>query len=246
MITALFYLIMVAAAEAITTYISLLWGVLFHLAILVGFIVHSGLESHSDRRRFLLSLMLVPLVRIISLAMPLENVRLIYWYPIIYAPLLVACVVIMFILKETPHHIGLTLNKLPLQPFVLLSGLPFGIAEYYILRPDALVSELTFREVWLPALILVTCTGFVEELIFRGVLQRTAVDLFGVRGIILISLFFAALHMGYENWIDIIFVFMVAVFFGWVVKKTGSLLGVTLAHGLTNIMLYLVMPFILV
>ena len=46
--------------------------------------------------------------------------------------------------------------------------------------------------------------------------------------------------MGFLSWIDVTFVFIVALFFGWVVKKTGSLLGVTLSHGITNIVLYLV------
>lgn len=49
--------------------------------------------------------------------------------------------------------------------------------------------------------------------------------------------------MGFLSWIDVVFVFVVALFFGWVVKKTGSLFGVTLAHGITNIVLYLIIPF---
>jgi membrane protease YdiL (CAAX protease family) len=39
-----------------------------------------------------------------------------------------------------------------------------------------------------------------------------------------------------------LFVFGVSVFFSWIVSRTGSLLGVTLAHGLTNILLFLVVP----
>jgi membrane protease YdiL (CAAX protease family) len=38
----------------------------------------------------------------------------------------------------------------------------------------------------------------------------------------------------------------VGLFFGWVVQRTRSLLGVTLSHGLTNIVLFLVMPYLLV
>jgi len=41
----------------------------------------------------------------------------------------------------------------------------------------------------------------------------------------------------------VLFVFAVAMFFAWVVKRTGSLLGVTLAYGITNVMLFLVIPF---
>ena len=64
-------------------------------------------------------------------------------------------------------------------------------------------------------------------------------------GIIYVSLLFAVLHMAFISLIDIVFVFTVALFFGWVVKKTGSLFGVTLAHGTINALLYLVIPFFL-
>lgn len=50
--------------------------------------------------------------------------------------------------------------------------------------------------------------------------------------------------MGFLSWPDIVFVFVVALFFGWVVQRTGSILGVALAHGITNIVLYLIAPFI--
>ncbi len=62
-------------------------------------------------------------------------------------------------------------------------------------------------------------------------------------GILYVSLLFAVLHMGFLSWIVVVFVFIVGLFFGWVVKKTGSLLRVTLAHGITNTIMYLVAPF---
>ena len=83
----------------------------------------------------------------------------------------------------------------------------------------------------------------MEELIFRGVLQHTAVESFRWWGVVYVSLLFAVLHVGFLSWLDVIFVFGVALFFGWVVKKTGSLLGVTLSHGITNIVLFLIVPF---
>ena len=86
------------------------------------------------------------------------------------------------------------------------------------------------------------CTGFVEELIFRGVLQRSAVEAFGWWGIIYVSLLFAVVHLIHQSLIDIAFVFVIAIFFGWVVKKTGSIFGVTLSHGIANIVLFLVAP----
>jgi membrane protease YdiL (CAAX protease family) len=88
------------------------------------------------------------------------------------------------------------------------------------------------------------CTGFVEELIFRGVMQRASVRAVGRFGWLYVALLFAVLHVGYRSVADVIFVFGVALMFGWVVESTRSLLGVTLAHGLTNVVLFLIMPFV--
>jgi len=243
MIEAIIYLLAVIVAEVITVLYMPLWGIACHAVILVALIVHSAVATRYPHRPLLLSLALVPLVRIISLCMPLADIPQIWWYLIIYTPLLAAAIVVMSILNYRPGQVGLTFKRFPVQLVVALTGVVFGVAEYFILAPEAMVAEFTWQEVGLPALILLLGTGFVEEFIFRGVLQRSAVEAFGGWGVIYVSLLFATLHIGFLSWIDVVFVFVIALFFGWVVKKTGSLLGVTLSHGITNIVLYLVVPF---
>ena len=54
------------------------------------------------------------------------------------------------------------------------------------------IAELVWQEIWLPALVLVVTTGFVEVFIFRGVLQRTAMEAFRW-GIVHVSLLLAVL-----------------------------------------------------
>jgi len=243
MISAILYLVAIAMAESVTVYVQPLWGLGCHAVILTVVIVYSAVGSRYPYRPLLTALALVPLVRIVSLTVPLANIPQIWWYPITYVPLLAASIVVMRLLKYSPHQAGLSLKRLPIQLVVMLTGVVFGVAEYIILRPEAVVPELTWQVAWLPALMFLLCTGFVEEFIFRGVLQRSAVEVFGGWGIVYVSLLFATLHMGFLSWIDVAFVFIVALFFGWMVKKTGSLLGVTLSHGITNIVLYLVAPF---
>ncbi|MBI2328918.1 MAG: CPBP family intramembrane metalloprotease [Chloroflexi bacterium] len=240
---ALGYFLAVTAAELITAVGQPVLGIFAHIIILMAVILRSALAGRQPQQQLLLSLALVPLVRIISLSMPLANIPQAWWYPVIYTPLLVAGVVVIRILNFSAGDVGVAFRLLPLQLIVALSGLIFGVAEYLILKPETMIAELTWQGIWLPAVILLVTTGFVEEFIFRGVLQRTALEAFGGRGIVYVSLLFAVLHMGFLSWIDVAFVFVVALFFGWIVKKTGSLLGVTLAHGITNIILFLVAPF---
>jgi membrane protease YdiL (CAAX protease family) len=245
MIPALVYLLTILFAETITVYGHPVWGVWCHVIVFTGLIIHSAITRNQSVRRILLSLSLAPLVRIISLSMPLGNVPQIWWYPIIYTPLLAAALVVIRLLRLRREEIGITAGFLPVQLGIALTGIGLGLVEYFILKPAPLVEELTWQSVWLPSLIFLFAVGLVEELIFRGVMQRCVTLSWRWKGIFYISLLFAILHMGFFSWLDVVFVFGIAVFFGWMVNKTGSLLGVTLSHGLANIVLYLIAPFLL-
>jgi membrane protease YdiL (CAAX protease family) len=64
-------------------------------------------------------------------------------------------------------------------------------------------------------------------------------------GILYIALIFAVLHIGFLSFLDVAFVLLVALMYAALTKKTGSLVGVILSHGIANSFLFLVGPFIL-
>ena len=245
MIIYITYFLAIAAAELVTVYVNPVWGTVCHAAVLAALLVHAALERTQARQRFLTALALAPLVRIVSLAMPLTAIPRIWWYPVIYTPLLAAALVTMHLQGYHRRQVGLTFRFSWLQLGVFGAGALLGLGEYLILRPEPLISELTWASVWLPALIFLLAVGFVEEVLFRGVMQTASAPLMGKWAIIYISGIFALLHMGFYSWLDVVFVFGIAVFFGWAVKKERSLVGVTFAHGIANTMLYLIAPFLL-
>jgi uncharacterized protein len=122
------------------------------------------------------------------------------------------------------------------------TGLFLGCIEFFILGSTPFASGISTHQIWLPALILLVFTGFLEEIIFRGVLQITALQYLGKTGILYISVVFTLLHLGYYSILNLAFVFFVALLFGWFAKRSKSILGVCLAHGLINIMVYLIIP----
>ncbi len=126
----------------------------------------------------------------------------------------------------------------------VLTVLVFGALVYQILRPHPLARAPAWEYLWAPALILLVCTGLLEEMFFRGLLQHAAVQVLAGWGVFYVALLFATLHIGYRSLLDVLFVLAVGFFFGWVVQRTRSLLGVALSHGLTNVVLFLVMPFV--
>ena len=241
---ALIYLITITIAELITAVVDPWAGIVFHALLLTGMIFHTAFTWHDPSRRFLISLTFAPLIRILSLSLPLAQFPLIYWFLITSVPLFIALYLIIRLLGFSANRVGLNNRQWLLQLLIVPTGLLFGIAEYYILRPDPLIASLSWNQLLIPALILLVSTGFFEEIAFRGIMQATAVETLGRFGLIYIALIFAVLHIGYLSLVDVTFVFGVGLFFGWVVFKTGSIIGVTFSHGLTNIMLFLVMPFL--
>jgi hypothetical protein len=238
------YVTAVTAAELATSFTDARWGLAAHITILAALLAHGSLAGKQSSQRLFLALALAPLIRILSLTMPLEDVDLVYWYAIVAVPLLLTAAIVAANLKLSRQDLGLTLRALPLQGLIALSGFGFGVAEYFILRPKPLVDELSWHSAALPALILLVGTGFNEEFVFRGVMQSASRQALGKLSILYVAVVFAVLHLGYKSVSDVAFVFAVGLLFGWLVARTRCLLGVTLAHGVTNITLYLVIPFL--
>ncbi len=240
-----------AAAELVTTYVDPIAGMALHAIVLSALILAAGLtaEARQDAEaahisRLLYALTLVPLIRIISLSMPLTRFDAALWYLMAGLPVFLAGVVIMGATGLRPGAIGLRLNRSPLQPAVMLLGFGLGFIEYQILRPEPLIAEATLARFVLPALILLVATGFLEEFLFRGILQTVAAGAFGGLDVLYVGVVFAILHIGYRSATDVAFVLIIALVYGWVVRRTGSIMGVSVSHGITNIVLFLVVPFI--
>lgn len=238
------YLFSFGIAEYLTYYVSNLAGLIFHLAVLFSLIINGAITLDKNQRGLLLALGLVPLIKIISLVMPLPESARVYWYLLISVPIFIGIYGVMQVLKYSFADIGLNRTKPILQAVVASGGFCLGAIGFLILRPDALTTAFNIQTTLSPALILLVSTGFVEEMAFRGVMQRAA-NALASWGWIYISLIYAVLQTGRNPLIFCLLVLLVSLLFGWVVKKTGCIVGVSLAHGLFNIGLYLVFPFIL-
>ncbi len=250
------YLVLLAGAELLTSLPVLLpglqpiydakYGIAFHALILFALLIHSTLSLTTDPEfsKLLMVLILAPLIRILSLSMPLAHFSYISWFAIISIPIYIAIFTCMYIQRIKPRDVALALPSLKHLHFelaVIIFAVPFGILEYCVLKPGIIV-ELSFEALLVPALIMITCTGFLEELAFRGLMQYHATRTMGFYGIVFISAVFGALHIGNLSVLDVLLAASVGFLFSLVVRKTGSIFGVTISHGLINIVLFLIAP----
>ncbi len=229
-------------AEALTVLTAPRLGLWLHAALLGGLLLLASRESGRQLRRVYLPLTFAPLIRIVSLTAPLVGLPLIYWYILTGIPLAIGVAVVLRLVSLPREELALTVRWSPGQILVGASGLGLGYVEYLILRPAALAPADDALALITAALILIIFTGFLEELIFRGLMQGTAERVVGHRGVVFVALVFTILHLGYQSVLDLVFVFAVALYFGFYVRRTRSIFGVSLAHGLVNVSLFLVFP----
>jgi hypothetical protein len=192
-VIAIAYVILVAGAELLTSFAArhgiafAKYGIVFHALILFALLIHSALLLTADPEfsRLLMVLILAPLIRILSLVNPVAYFSYIIWFAIISIPVYIAIFTCMYIQHLKPRDVALTLPKLkylPLEVAVILLAFPFGILEYHILKPGILV-EPSFEALIIPVLIMIVCTGFLEELAFRGLMHTTRQEQWGSRAL---------------------------------------------------------------
>jgi uncharacterized protein len=242
LVISLIYLAASGAAEYTSHYLNPVGGIAFYLVILFSLIVNGALAKDQAQRGLWLALGLAPIIRLVSLAMPIMmEISQFIWYIIISIPILVAIFTVARTLKYSFEDVGLAWSKPLMQGLIVIAGIGLALADYFILKPSAWTATLTLQSTLFPALVLLIFTGFTEELAFRGVMQRAA-KVLGSRGWVYSSLIYAVLQIGQGHPLNSVYILGISLLFGWTVQKTGSIIGVAMAHGLFNVGLYLIFP----
>ena len=238
------YLAALTIAEMLIAYSNMQAGLVLEILILFALLLNSSLKTSYNFSTLLMSMMALPIIRIIGLSIPLMQVDALYWFPVISVPLFAASFTIMRVQGLSLKNVGFVLGNWKVQILIALTGVFLGTIEYLILTPKPLISTFNMENLLFASIILIISTGLAEEILFRGIIQKNAQNVFGaVIGLLYTSLLFTALHIGWNSIYDLIFVFSVSMFYGYAFMKTRSILGVTLSHGISNTMLFLVVPF---
>jgi len=276
----LIYLILICLAEIVTAYVSIQAGIVFHILILCLLFIHSGFISRkkmsvnkaqwlfikqkskpsgllqsliskkADLSSLLIVLTLAPLIRILSLVMPLVHFPRIQWFTIISIAVYLSIIIIIRQQKLALKDHGLRWPKrkhIPIEIGIVILAIPFGVMEYLILRPAPLISSFSAEDILMAILILFIATGLMEEIIFRGILQKKTMDMMGAwQGMLFVTILFAGLHIGNLSFLDVLLVFFIGGLYAVVVNITKSIIGVTVSHTMVNIMLFIVCPLTMV
>ena len=189
-------------------------------------------------------LMLLPLFRLLNVAMPIFFQLTLYSYSMVYAPMFIP---IYFIMKDgllSRSEAGITFKGFWFfLPLAVAVGFVLGWGEENVLHSGTLVPDYSIKSILILSLTMVIFVGIVEEFIFRSALQTVMEErLGGVVGLVLTSIIFGFMHSGYRLPLELLFVAFAGMVFGLLFWMTRSLPVIAVTHGVTNISLFLVAP----
>ena len=190
------------------------------------------------------ALMLMPLFRLVNVAMPVFFNLTLYSYFMVYAPMFIP---IYFIVKDGfigRVEAGLTFKGFWFYlPLAISVGFVLGWGEYNVIHLQLMTAGASIKDILILIITMIFFVGIVEEFIFRSSLQTVLEARLGpIAGLLLASVIFGFMHSGYRLPLELLYVSFAGVVFGLLFWLTKSLPVISLAHGVTNISLFLVVP----
>lgn len=218
-------------------------GMVVHGTNLIVLVISSAFVAERTHQ----ALMLLPLFRLVNVAIPVFFELTLYSYALVYAPMFLPIYLILRSESFSRQEMGITFRNFWLYlPLAAAIGLLLGWGEYRVIHPEMLIPQVDLKNVLALSLIMIVFVGVVEEFIFRSVLQTALVDWAGsMKGLLATSLLFGFMHSGYGLYSEMAFVSLAGLVFGVFFWRTGSLPLAALLHGVTNISLFLVVPMLL-
>ena len=213
-----------------------IWGHFLTLLFCTG-LLHRGNDT-----TLVQTFMLVPLFRLVNLGMPVFFQLTAYWFPLIYGPLVPALVLVDRTNPDMDVSFGLR-RALLLLPVALPMGAALAEVESAILESAALIPTWSLGQLLMISVVMVCFVGFVEEYLFRALLQPALQDAYGRwPGILFASAIFGLMHSGYGIPAEMLFAGVIGFVFGVCYEYLDSLVFISIVHGVLNVFLFAVLP----
>jgi membrane protease YdiL (CAAX protease family) len=242
----------VAGAQAVTAFVDPMAGAVMGAVLLVVLLNHRLLLLQQRRTPAALrtaaafaALALVQLLSLLSLVLALDSAGA-RAYAIVGAPALVATV--LTAVAVAPR---ITLRYWAgahpwRQTVVAACGIPLGLAGFALLEPAPLSGSRSAGALLAAGVVVFLVAGVLEEVVFRGLLQRAlALAVGDVPGTIAAAALFAAVYLGTRSAAAVAFFGAFGAVAAWWIRRTGDLAGVAAAHGLLAAGLVVVWPVLL-
>lgn len=242
-------MVAITICEYVFAYHNVAYGIIIALALtIIIYLMLSFFHLNQGITKCGESLALIPLYILFTAALPWFFINQQYLLPAVYSCILGLCLWHAYqknlSLKEL---FGFSKEKLLRYSLIGLAiGIPLGTIEYFILRPAPAFPTFEVKYLFQNIIYMFCFVGIGEELLFRGFIQRDMTDVFGWKwGVFGASCLFAVMHLTWRSIPELGFVFLAGLILGILYYKTKSLVAPIVAHGINNVILVSVMPYLL-
>ncbi|MTI83724.1 MAG: CPBP family intramembrane metalloprotease [Firmicutes bacterium] len=240
-------LMAITACEWIFAFRDVALGIVLSLflAILIYLII-SVFKVDQDHINASESLTLIPLYILFTSSLPwfflATEVRL----PAVYSIIIALCAWHIYQRGIQLDDLGFKReNVLPAILLGVVLGVQAGIIEYFVINVEPMHPDFSVAYLLRDFFYMLFFVGLAEEVLFRRIIQRDLIKIFGCHGgIFLQAALFGVMHLTWRSHLELFFTFAVGLVLGYFYQRTGSLTGPVIMHGIGNTMLVAVMPYI--
>ena len=239
----------ITACEYVFAYQNVAIGIAMALTLTIAIYLMLSI-LHLDQRIINCgeSLALIPLYILFTSSLPWFFINQHYLLPAVYSCILGLCLWHIYQKKLSLREIfNYSREKLLKYSLIgLVIGILLGIGEYFILRPAPAFPSFEVKYLFRDMIYMFLFVGIAEELLFRGLIQRDLMRAFGwKRALLAASVLFAVMHLTWRSIPELGFVFIAGLILGGLYLRTKSLVAPIVAHGVNNVILVSVVPYLL-
>ena len=228
----------IVVMEAAVAFVNPVVGAIGHALLLLALLLRWVLAGEVT----FLVLALVPLGRLTSLALTPDDYGA-GGYVLTGLPLLVA---VVWMTRDLGWP-GVPETGRPAwhSIAVALSGIPLGLVVAALFHVPYLPDLKSLPVILVTAVVVFVYVGVLEELLYRGLVQRALTERFGGWAFVVADVLFTAAYLPTRDAGFIATMAVVGLGFGYYVSRTGRLAAVATAHGLLAVGAVAVWPILL-
>lgn len=248
-----FSILAVVSAEALAAFVDLYSGLALHSVVLLALLTVYSLRATRGLPRdatgdpsmeALPAICIVPLLRILSATMAVKGIEPLYWTAFTAVPLLLGVFLTVKSLNISWPDLGVSGGDWGEQALIGLSGAGLGLVGFAVFSPQPMFVA-TWQQILAVSLVVVVFAAFVEEVVFRGLLQSSLERVTPRYSVLGSSILFSAAYLGSDEISFVPFITAAGFYFGLLAKRTKSVVGVSVAHALMSVGMFVVWPVLL-
>lgn len=235
------------AAELVGALGGVIPGAMIDAALVPLLIGHFVTSERTRSTKLLPILALIALLRVLSIALAIPRLPIITWYVTVGCALLMGEIWTIRFVADPWRRLNLAFRRPLLDLGITALGIPVGFIGYLLLRPPPLMPDAGPLSLIGGTVGLIVFAAFTEEMLFRGLLQSVAIDVFKSSrlGVAYAAIISAVMYLGSGSPAYTIAIGAYGLLLGATIVRGASVWGAAASHGLVLVGMAFVWPTLL-